>query len=124
MEFYWIYIVCIMLCSYVKHSSEQSGLPASPCPNMFQYSYDGSEWMGTIQVQGSPIGQTTKLEVMLSLRAQLQSVIYAFILHLIIWYMRCYHYNSLFYYVEILSLLESIYLRLCFPNYIQVSRCP
>lgn len=75
MELNWIYFVCVILCVHVKHSSEQSGPPQSPCPNMFQYAHDGREWIGTAQVQGSPLGQTTKLEVMLSLRAQLPSVI-------------------------------------------------
>lgn len=75
MELYWIYIVCVILCVYVDQSSEQSGIPTSPCQNMFYYQREGYDWVGLAQVQSLPLGQTTKLEVMLSLRAKLPSVI-------------------------------------------------
>lgn len=74
MELCWIYIVCVILCVHVDRSSEQS-IPANPCPNMFQYQREGYEYVGFAQVQSLPLGQTTKLEVMLSLRAKLPSVI-------------------------------------------------
>lgn len=75
MELYWIYVVCVILCVQVDQSSEQSGMPSSPCQNMFQYQREGYEWIGLAQIQSLPLGQTTKLEVMLSLRAKLPSVI-------------------------------------------------
>lgn len=75
MELYWIYFVCVILCVHVDQSSEQSGIPASPCQNMFYYQREGYEWVGLAQVKSLPLGQTTKLEVMLSLRAKLPSVI-------------------------------------------------
>lgn len=66
--------MCVILCVHVDWSSEQ-GLPANPCPNMFQYQREGYEWVGSAQIQTLPLGQITKLEVMLSLRAKLPSVI-------------------------------------------------
>lgn len=87
MAIYWIYLVCVILCIHVDYSIEQNGLPASPCPGMFQYQHDGSEWYGSLQVQGVPLGQTTtKLQVVLSLPAALPSVItflYASLYHLV-----------------------------------------
>lgn len=90
MEINWIYFVCVILCVHVDHSSEQSGLPSSPCQNMFQYQHDGVEWIGAAQIQSLRLGQTMKLEVMLSLRAQLPSVImflYPSYYHLVISWM-------------------------------------
>lgn len=75
MELYWIYFVCVILCVHVDQSIGQGQIPASPCQNMFQYVREGYEWVGSAQVQSLPLGQTTKLEIMLSLRAKLPSVI-------------------------------------------------
>lgn len=75
MELYWIYWMCvILLCVHVDHSNEQN-IPSSPCQDMFQYQRDGYEFIGLVQMQSLPLGQAMKLEVMLSLRAKLPSVI-------------------------------------------------
>lgn len=76
MKLYWNYAICVILLSVlVHHSNQQSGIPLSPCPNIFIYQHDGIEWFGMTQIPSAPFGQATKLEVILSLRAQLPSVI-------------------------------------------------
>lgn len=75
MESCWIYIVCVILCVHVDRSSEQSGIPTSPCQSIFQYQREGYDWIGLVQIQSLPLGQAMKVEVMLSLRAKLPSVI-------------------------------------------------
>lgn len=75
MELYWAYFACLILCIHVNLSSEQTGLPSSPCPNLFQYQHDGYEWYGLVQIPNLDLGPTRKLEVNLSLASQLPSVI-------------------------------------------------
>lgn len=48
--------------------------PASPCPDLFRYRYDGNEWHGMLEIPFASLGQTIKLNVMLSLKAQLPTV--------------------------------------------------
>lgn len=72
---YLTYVLCVILCVHVHHSCQQSAIPSSPCPTIFQYKHDGIEWFGMTQIQSLPLGQSTKLQVILSLRAQIPSVI-------------------------------------------------
>lgn len=46
----------------------------SPCPEIFQYRYDGNEWSGYMQIQGPQIGQSIHLVLYMSLKARLSSV--------------------------------------------------
>lgn len=44
--------------------------PISPCPKMFQYRFDGSEWFGLLSVRNPDYGQVLHLQVTLSLRGK------------------------------------------------------
>lgn len=67
-----VLLVIFLLCC-VKFSLAQSE-PASPCPDLFQYRFDGAEWYGVTELPSPQLGQTIKLNVLLSLRAQLPTV--------------------------------------------------
>lgn len=45
----------------------------SPCPEYFQYQFDGDQWYGLIDIQ-SPPGQSIRLDAFFSLKAQLFTV--------------------------------------------------
>lgn len=45
----------------------------SPCPEIFQYRYNG-DWYGFIQIPSPQLGQTIKLTLFMTLRAQLINV--------------------------------------------------
>lgn len=68
MESFWIYFVFAFSCVYVDQSNGQYGIP---CPHMFKYEWEGSEWVGLVQVQSVPLGITMNIEIMLSTRAKL-----------------------------------------------------
>lgn len=82
MELHWNPIVCALLCILVDYSSGDSGIPLSPCENMFQYQREGNEWFGLVQVQSTLSRQTMKLEIFLSLPGQLPSVFLLYPSHL------------------------------------------
>lgn len=63
----------VILCLMIENGFGQN-LPPSPCPNLFQYMHDGNEWFGLAELPSGPLGQTTKINVMLSLGAQLPTV--------------------------------------------------
>lgn len=46
------------------------GIPISPCPKMFQYRFDGSEWFGILSVRNPDFGQALHLRVTLSMRGK------------------------------------------------------
>ncbi|XP_075157337.1 gastrulation-defective [Haematobia irritans] len=46
------------------------GIPISPCPKMFQYRFDGSEWFGILSVRNPDFGQALHLRVVLSMRGK------------------------------------------------------
>lgn len=48
--------------------------PDSPCPHLFRYHYDGNEWQGIVDVPYNSLAQTIKLNVMLTVKAQLPTV--------------------------------------------------
>lgn len=50
------------------------GIPETPCPALFQYDFNGNEYFGIIELPSPRIGQTVKLNVIMSLRAQLPTV--------------------------------------------------
>lgn len=68
-------LLVISLFCYVNFSLAQSEL-VSPCPELFQYRFDGAEWYGVAELPSPQLGQTIKLNVLLSLRAQLPTVGY------------------------------------------------
>lgn len=66
-------LLVIFLFCCVKFPLAQSEL-VSPCPDLFQYRFDGAEWYGVTELPSPQLGQTIKLNVLLSLRAQLPTV--------------------------------------------------
>lgn len=64
-------IFIILWISQVTNS--QMG-PESPCPNWFKYKFDGSKWIGLIEVPNVKLGPPLTLNLTLSLRARLQTV--------------------------------------------------
>lgn len=49
-------------------------LPSSPCPDIFRYLFDGNEWFGMLEVPYLDTQETIKLNVLLSVQAQLTTV--------------------------------------------------
>ena len=52
----------------------------SPCPQLFQYRFDGQQWFGILEIPSPQVGQTVKLNIKMSLRAQLPTVNFIFII--------------------------------------------
>lgn len=52
------------------HKTYTQGVPISPCPKMFQYRFDGSEWYGLLSVRNPDFGQVLHLRVILSMRGK------------------------------------------------------
>lgn len=61
----------IILCVEIGLTEQQSqGVPNSPCPQLFQYRYDGNNWYGEMVLPSPPIQHNEViLLVTLSLRA-------------------------------------------------------
>lgn len=52
------------------HAQQNNEIPNSPCPNIFQYKYNGNEWYGEITLPSPPIQhREVVLHLTLSLRA-------------------------------------------------------
>lgn len=66
------HIVIILLTTQVTRLTGQG--QQSPCPDIFQYRYDGNEWSGYMEIQGPQIGQSIHLVLYLSLKARLSTV--------------------------------------------------
>lgn len=66
-----LFVIFLFCC--VSFSLAQSDL-VSPCPELFQYRFDGAEWYGVAELPSPQLGQTIKLNMLLSLRAQLPTV--------------------------------------------------
>lgn len=56
--------------------SQATSNSASPCPNIFNYQYNGEtgEYWGMVQVPSPPLGSTLHLTVNLTLNARLSTV--------------------------------------------------
>lgn len=56
--------------AFVNFSEQQySSVPSSPCPDIFQYYYDGASYEGLITTNAPQFGSRAVLQVKLSLRA-------------------------------------------------------
>lgn len=67
--------ICLFIISgflYGKTKGQNNNL-MSPCPEIFQYRYNG-DWYGFIQIPSPRLGQTIKLTLFMTLRAQLVNV--------------------------------------------------
>ncbi|KAH8235882.1 hypothetical protein KR032_010120 [Drosophila birchii] len=66
----WCYLAVIILITLIcsKHVSwtVAQGMPVSPCPKIFQYRYDGSEWFGLMAVR-SPDARQMPLHIRVTL---------------------------------------------------------
>lgn len=51
------------------------GVPMTPCPKIFQYRFNGSEWFGILAVPYAPHDKPLHLHVTLSVSGKLESVI-------------------------------------------------
>lgn len=76
-------IIIIMAIALAIGQNGYQQAPDSPCPHLFRYHWDGSEWQGILDVPYNSLAQTIKLNVMLTIKAQLPTVsnskqIYAF----------------------------------------------
>lgn len=65
-----ISIVLFNVIIYYGALAQRNNLPSSPCPNVFQYKFDGNSWFGELEVASPAIEQREViLLVSLSLRA-------------------------------------------------------
>ncbi|XP_020805444.1 serine protease gd isoform X1 [Drosophila serrata] len=68
-EMRWCYltaIILVILCSKHMSRAVAQGMPVSPCPKIFQYRYDGSEWFGLMAVR-SPDARQMPLHIRVTL---------------------------------------------------------
>lgn len=65
------YAILSVILNYLICSTHEQNVPSSPCPNLFQYAHDGYQWFGMAQLPSVKLGQTLKVDVVLSLGAQL-----------------------------------------------------
>ncbi|XP_017063700.1 serine protease gd isoform X1 [Drosophila eugracilis] len=63
-------MVILILC--IEHVSKAvaQGMPISPCPKIFQYRFDGSEWFGLMAVRSPDGHQPLHIKVTLSMRGK------------------------------------------------------
>lgn len=80
-------VVTVILSVFVNLLHSQNDLN-SPCPDLFSYQFDGGEWYGMVEIPSPPLGQTIKLNVLLSVRVKLPTVIIYFKLFF-------YHFNTI-----------------------------
>lgn len=66
-------IICTLLYVTIKTVNTQN-VPQSPCPDTFEYRYDGQQWFGSLVVPSPVLGETLMLHLHMSLRAQLPTV--------------------------------------------------
>ncbi|XP_017850526.1 serine protease gd isoform X2 [Drosophila busckii] len=66
-----VYLTIVLLICMEQRTKTlaQPGVPISPCPKIFQYRYDGSEWFGLIAVRNTE-AQAQQLRVTLSMRGK------------------------------------------------------
>ncbi|EDW00505.1 GH11823 [Drosophila grimshawi] len=59
----------LLICFEQLTKAIAQGMPVSPCPKIFQYRFDGSEWFGLIAVR-NPAVQALQIRVTLSMRGK------------------------------------------------------
>lgn len=64
-HFTTIFLICIE--QFTKALAQ--GMPISPCPKVFQYRFDGSEWFGLTAIR-NPDVQALQIRVTLSMRGK------------------------------------------------------
>lgn len=69
MRNYAVYFVLVINLVLINHSNQQSSQLVSPCPNVFQYQFDGSSYNGIITAPSPPLD---KREVVLQLSLSLR----------------------------------------------------
>lgn len=67
-------LIAVLAIALTGGQSGYQQTPDSPCPNIFRYHYDGNEWQGIVDVPYNSLAQTIKLNVMLTVKAQLPTV--------------------------------------------------
>lgn len=75
-----LFIISGFLCGKIKG---QNNNLMSPCPEIFQYRYSGTNWYGFIQIPSPQLGQTINITLYMTLRAQLFTVGFSIILQLL-----------------------------------------
>lgn len=65
MQFTTILLICIE--QFTKALAQ--GMPVSPCPKVFQYRFDGSEWFGLAAIR-NPDVQALQIRITLSMRGK------------------------------------------------------
>lgn len=68
---------CLMILVAIMSSSTK-GQNVSPCPRIFQYVFDGADWIGLLEIPSPMIGETVTIHVILTIRAVLPTVRYQF----------------------------------------------
>ncbi|KAH8416614.1 hypothetical protein KR222_011408 [Zaprionus bogoriensis] len=66
-----------LLCFEQFTKAIAQGIPVSPCPKIFQYRFDGSEWFGLIAVR-NPDVQALQIRVTLSMRGKPTTLMFIF----------------------------------------------
>lgn len=72
MQFQNIIFIVIFSLLRVIHltKSQYNDIPSSPCPQLFQYKYNGNDWIGEVELPSPPIEHhEVILHITLSLRA-------------------------------------------------------
>jgi len=70
-------VICALIILFSVHLTflyGQIGPEQSPCPDLFQYIFNGNEWYGIIEGPNPSTKHTIHLKVTLSLAAQLSTV--------------------------------------------------
>lgn len=73
-------LLVLMIYQICKVMSQSA--PVSPCPKVFQYRFDGSEWFGLLSVKNPEVGKPLHLKVTLSLRGKPTTVSLYFVVKL------------------------------------------
>lgn len=65
-----VFLVLILWKHFQCTTQQHYDLPSSPCPTLFQYKYDGNNWIGELELPSPPIQHhEVVLHITLSLRA-------------------------------------------------------
>lgn len=65
-----VFVLVLILLKQFQCTNQHYDLPSSPCPNLFQYKYDGNNWIGELELPSPPIQHhEVVLHITLSLRA-------------------------------------------------------
>lgn len=66
-----IFVVLVILLKCIDFTNPQYyDIPSSPCPQLFQYKYNGNDWIGEVELPSPPIDHhEVILHITLSLKA-------------------------------------------------------